>query len=110
MKPSRLSRVVSLDHKVIGLQYLWLGLIGLFAGGALAILIRYSLANPAQPVPLASAPWREPAQAPAARAQAVAPVRARAGAPRQAPPAARLRRRAGGPWPAGAAAGAGLRA
>jgi cytochrome c oxidase subunit I len=47
-----LRRVFSLDHKVIGLQYLWLGLVGLFIGGALAMLIRFSLANPGQPVPM----------------------------------------------------------
>ena len=48
----KLSRIFSLDHKVIGLSYLWLGLVGLFTGGALAMLIRFSLANPGAHVPL----------------------------------------------------------
>ena len=48
----KLSRVFSLDHKVIGLSYLWLGLAGLFAGGVMAMLIRFSVTNPGQPVPL----------------------------------------------------------
>jgi cytochrome c oxidase subunit 1 len=47
-----LSRIFSLDHKVIGLQYLWLGLIGLFAGGAMAIVMRWSLAHPGAHFPL----------------------------------------------------------
>ncbi|MEO6954444.1 MAG: cbb3-type cytochrome c oxidase subunit I [Polyangia bacterium] len=48
----KLPRVFSLDHKVIGLQYLWLGLVGLLAGGIMSMLIRFSVANPGQPVPL----------------------------------------------------------
>jgi len=51
----KLSRIVSLDHKVIGVQYLWLGLLSLLAGGVMALLIRFSLANPGAPVPLIGA-------------------------------------------------------
>ena len=47
-----LRRVFSLDHKVIGLQYLWLGLVGLLVGGLMAMLIRFSLANPGAAVPV----------------------------------------------------------
>ena len=40
------------DHRAIGRRYLWLGLLGLLAGGALALLMRASLADPGLPIPL----------------------------------------------------------
>jgi cytochrome c oxidase subunit 1 len=42
----------SLDHKMIGLQYLWTSFFFLFIGGLLAMGIRYQLAYPGVPVPL----------------------------------------------------------
>jgi cytochrome c oxidase subunit 1 len=42
----------SLDHKVIAKQYLWAGLIFLFVGGTLAMMIRWQWAFPGQPVPV----------------------------------------------------------
>jgi cytochrome c oxidase subunit I len=42
----------SLDHKVIAKQYLWAGLLFLFIGGTLAMMIRWQWAFPGQPVPL----------------------------------------------------------
>jgi cytochrome c oxidase subunit 1 len=44
--------VFSLDHKVIGLQYALTSLIFLLIGFALAILFRWQLAYPGQPVPV----------------------------------------------------------
>ena len=44
-------RVFSTDHKVIGRQFLWLGLVFLAVAGALAMLIRWQLAHPGAPVP-----------------------------------------------------------
>jgi cytochrome c oxidase subunit 1 len=44
--------VFSRDHKVIGKQFLWLGLVFLAVAGFLAMLIRWQLANPGVPVPL----------------------------------------------------------
>ena len=46
------SRVFSTDHKVIGKQFLFLGLVFLAVGGVMAMLIRWQLARPGQPVPL----------------------------------------------------------
>jgi cytochrome c oxidase subunit 1 len=45
-------RIVSTDHKVIGLQYLCTSLLFLFAGFLLILLVRWQLAYPGQPVPL----------------------------------------------------------
>jgi cytochrome c oxidase subunit 1 len=42
----------STDHKVIGRQFLFLGLVFLAVGGFLAMLIRWQLANPGMPFPL----------------------------------------------------------
>ena len=42
----------SIDHKVIARQFLCPGLVFLAVGGALAMLIRWQLAIPGQPVPL----------------------------------------------------------
>jgi len=43
--------VFSTDHKVIAKQFLLLGLTFLAVGGVMAMLIRWQLANPGQPVP-----------------------------------------------------------
>src|SRR6185436_2008785 len=42
----------STDHKVIGKQFLFLGLVFLAVGGFMAMLIRWQLARPGQPVPI----------------------------------------------------------
>jgi cytochrome c oxidase subunit 1 len=44
--------VFSLDHKVIARQFLWSGLVFLFVGGTLAMMIRWQWAYPGKPVPL----------------------------------------------------------
>ncbi len=44
--------VFSLDHKVIGIQFLWAGLIFLLVGGTLAMMIRWQWAFPYHPVPV----------------------------------------------------------
>ncbi|MCC7014723.1 MAG: cbb3-type cytochrome c oxidase subunit I [Planctomycetes bacterium] len=43
--------VFSVDHKVIGLQFLFSGLVFLVLGGLMAMAIRYQLAWPWQPMP-----------------------------------------------------------
>jgi cytochrome c oxidase subunit 1 len=43
--------VFSTDHKMIGKQFLTLGLFGLMMGGVLALLVRWELAWPETPVP-----------------------------------------------------------
>ena len=43
--------VFSLDHKVIGIQYLFYALAMLVVGGLLATLVRYQLAWPGRPLP-----------------------------------------------------------
>jgi cytochrome c oxidase subunit 1 len=45
-------RIVSTDHKVIGLQYLFTSLAFLLAGFLFILLIRWQLAYPGQPIPL----------------------------------------------------------
>ena len=45
-------RIISTDHKVIGLQYLFTSLVFLLIGFCLIVLIRWQLAYPAQPIPL----------------------------------------------------------
>src|SRR6185295_920539 len=45
-------RIISTDHKVIGLQYLVTSLFFLLLGFCLIVLIRWQLAFPAQPIPL----------------------------------------------------------
>ena len=42
----------SVDHKMIGLQYLWTSFVFLLLGGLLAMGIRYQLAYPGTEVPL----------------------------------------------------------
>jgi cytochrome c oxidase subunit 1 len=49
---SVLGAIFSRDHKVIGKQFLWLGLVFLAVAGALAMLIRWQLAHPGVPVPV----------------------------------------------------------
>jgi len=44
--------VFSTDHKVIGIQYAITGLLFLFFGFSLMMLMRWQLANPGQPLPL----------------------------------------------------------
>ena len=44
--------VFSTDHKVIAKQFLWSGLIFLFIGGTLAMMIRWQWAYPGRPVPV----------------------------------------------------------
>lgn len=43
--------VFSFDHKVIGKQFLWYGIFFLGIGGLMALLIRWTLAFPADPFP-----------------------------------------------------------
>jgi cytochrome c oxidase subunit 1 len=47
-----LARLFSLDHKVIGLQYALTSLFFLLIGFSLAVLFRWQLAYPGQPVPI----------------------------------------------------------
>jgi cytochrome c oxidase subunit 1 len=47
--------VFSTDHKVIAKQFMWFGLIWLGIGGIMAMMIRWQLANPGEPVPLIGA-------------------------------------------------------
>jgi cytochrome c oxidase subunit 1 len=44
--------VFSTDHKVIGKQFLWLGLVFLAVAGSLAMLMRWQVAHPGEPVPV----------------------------------------------------------
>ena len=43
--------IFSIDHKVIGKQFLWLGIFFLLFGGFQAMLIRWSLSNTMEPLP-----------------------------------------------------------
>jgi len=47
--------VFSTDHKMIGKQFLMLGLLMFLVGGALALMFRWQLAYPDQPLPLIGA-------------------------------------------------------
>jgi len=51
--------VFSFDHKVIAKQFMWFGLVWLFIGGVMAMMIRWQLAFPGEPVPLIGA-WLFP--------------------------------------------------
>jgi cytochrome c oxidase subunit 1 len=53
-RPSTFLRrfVFSTDHKVIGRQFLWLGLVFLAVAGVLAMLMRWQVAHPGVPVPV----------------------------------------------------------
>jgi cytochrome c oxidase subunit 1 len=44
--------IFSYDHKVIGKQFLWYGILFLGVGGIMALMIRWTLAFPGQPFPL----------------------------------------------------------
>jgi cytochrome c oxidase subunit 1 len=44
--------VWSYDHKVVAKQYLWTSLMFMVLGGSLAMLLRWQIAYPGQPVPL----------------------------------------------------------
>jgi cytochrome c oxidase subunit I len=44
--------IFSSDHKVIAKQFLWAGLVFLAVGGVLAMMIRWSWANPGEPMPV----------------------------------------------------------
>jgi cytochrome c oxidase subunit 1 len=46
--------IFSLDHKVIGLQYMFTSMIFLLVGFIFMLLIRWQLAHPGQPIPLLS--------------------------------------------------------
>ncbi|HUL75280.1 MAG TPA: cbb3-type cytochrome c oxidase subunit I [Vicinamibacterales bacterium] len=48
-------RIISTDHKVIGLQYLLTSLVFLLLGFVFILLIRWQLAYPSQPIPLIGA-------------------------------------------------------
>jgi cytochrome c oxidase subunit 1 len=43
--------IFSTDHKIIGIQFLLLSLVGLFVGGLLAMLMRWQLGFPTEPMP-----------------------------------------------------------
>src|SRR4026207_1364771 len=43
--------IFSLDHKMIGRQFLFMGLLMIIVGGLLAMLVRWQLAWPGTPVP-----------------------------------------------------------
>ena len=55
--------VFSLDHKVIGIQYTVTGLLFLFFGFCLMMLMRFQLAYPGQPIPVIGS-WFGPDKAP----------------------------------------------
>lgn len=44
--------IFSFDHKVIGKQFLWYGIIGLGLGGMMALMIRWTLAFPGEAFPI----------------------------------------------------------
>src|SRR5947209_16006921 len=54
--------VFSLDHKVIGIQYYFLGLFSVFVGMALSVLMRFHMVNPVVPVALFKWLWPTAAQ------------------------------------------------
>src|ERR1700758_121512 len=49
--------VFSLDHKVIGMQYYFLGLFSVFLGMALSVLMRFHMVNPNLAVPFFAKIW-----------------------------------------------------
>ncbi|HUF13053.1 MAG TPA: cbb3-type cytochrome c oxidase subunit I [Longimicrobiales bacterium] len=52
--------IFSTDHKVIGIQFLFMSLLFLVIGGALAMLMRYQLAWPGEPLPMGLGETRAP--------------------------------------------------
>ena len=51
--------VFSIDHKIIGIQFLFSGLIAFWIGGLLALAVRWQLAWPWKPIPVLSGLWAE---------------------------------------------------
>src|SRR3954465_3259220 len=49
--------IFSLDHKVIGIQYYFLGLFSVFVGMTLSLLMRFHMVNPNVAVPWFAAIW-----------------------------------------------------
>src|SRR5271170_7142622 len=49
--------IFSEDHKIIGIQFLFTGLIMLFVGGTLALLVRIQIAWPNANIPILSSLW-----------------------------------------------------
>src|SRR3989449_2561339 len=49
--------IFSLDHKVIGIQYYFLGLFSVFVGMALSLLMRYHMVNPTAAVSWMKLVW-----------------------------------------------------
>ena len=49
--------IFSEDHKSIGIQFLFTGLVMLFVGGALALLVRMQIAWPGTAIPIISSFW-----------------------------------------------------
>ena len=43
--------IFTMDHKVIGKQFLWMGIFFLGVGGMMALMIRWTLAFPGQAFP-----------------------------------------------------------
>src|SRR4051794_2666337 len=54
--------VFSLDHKVIGIQYYFLGLFSVFVGMALSLLMRFHMVNPNASVSWFATLWPKAAQ------------------------------------------------
>src|SRR5579884_4155348 len=54
--------IFSLDHKVIGIQYYFLGLFSVFVGMALSLLMRFHMVNPAVSVSWFARLWPTAAQ------------------------------------------------
>jgi cytochrome c oxidase subunit I len=44
--------IFSTDHKIIGIQFLFMSLFFLFVGGLLAVMVRWQLGWPGDPLPL----------------------------------------------------------
>lgn len=51
--------IFSIDHKIIGIQFLFSGLIAFWIGGLLALAVRWQLAWPWKPIPVLSGLWAE---------------------------------------------------
>ena len=54
--------VFSLDHKVIGIQYYFLGLFSVFVGMLLSVLMRFHMVNPTASVSWFAKLWPTAAQ------------------------------------------------
>ena len=51
--------VFSMDHKIIGIQFLFSGLFMFWVGGLLALAVRWQLAWPWKPIPILSGLWAD---------------------------------------------------